>query len=88
MKEKQQQPTTVYLRQDVYFTVDDDQFHLFIEKEGTKAPRSHGHFTDMELLVRKAVRVLIADRKKTYFADSFIREWRAIQEELLNKTNI
>jgi hypothetical protein len=85
-EKKEKQPlTTVYLTEDIYFTIDIDNMTLYHAKEDVKRPIHMGYYTDYASMVKKATKIVMADKKKKMIMHSYLEELRNIQNELLTK---
>ena len=85
-KEKKEQ-TIVFLTEEIYFTVDDDCNALYQMKEGSKTPCFQGYYTDHRSMIKKATRLIIADKGTKMIMNSYLELWKEIQNDLLTIIN-
>lgn len=88
MTKQPKKQTTVFLTENIYFTVEDECNSLYQIKDGIKTPAFQGYYTDHAAMIRKATRIMIADKGTTMIMNSYLELWKEIQNELLTKINL
>ena len=85
MNERKTEITTVYMTENMYFTVDNYCMTLYQIKPEIKTHFEHGNFTSHESMIKKASRIIMSDSKKKMIMSAYLEELRTIQNELLTK---